>query len=216
LKNIDILVDNATCLRGDNLIFDNISFNLSNGEILFIMGPNGCGKTTLIRSLCGIQHLENGCIKINNVNINNPECNFLENLVYIGHNDSLSENLTTYENLEYLNKFDLSNKDEFISNPNKFLKFFDISKYKNYLVSELSQGNKKKVALSRLLFTNKKIWVLDEPLSFLDEDSKNNLIKLFLDHITNGGLIVTSTHIDFSNYFEKSKYLNMKGININE
>ena len=68
MKNIDILVDNATCLRGDNLIFDNISFNLSNGEILFIMGPNGCGKTTLIRSLCGIQHLENGCIKINNVN----------------------------------------------------------------------------------------------------------------------------------------------------
>ena len=216
MKNIDILVDNATCLRGDNIIFENISFNLSNGEILFIMGPNGCGKTTLIRSLCGIQNLENGCIKVNNVNINNSECNFLENLVYIGHNDSLSENLTTYENLEYLNKFDLSNKDKFISNSSKLLKFFGISKYKNYLVSELSQGNKRKVALSRLLFTNKKIWVLDEPLSFLDEDSKNNLIKLFLDHLSNGGLIVTSTHIDFSNYFGESKYLKMQGNNINE
>ncbi len=58
--------------------------------------------------------------------------------------------------------------------------------------------------------------MLDEPLSFLDEDSINNLIKLFLDHIASGGLIVTSTHIDFSNYFEKSKYLKMIGINNNE
>jgi len=212
LKNIDILVDNVSCVRSNNLIFDNISFNLSNGEILFIMGPNGCGKTTLIRTLCGIQNLEDGTIKINNLNIDNPECNFLENLLYIGHNNGLFENLTIYENLEYLNKFDLSNKDEFINNSSQFLKFFKINKYKNYLVSELSQGNKKKVALSRLLFTNKKIWILDEPLSFLDEDSKNNLIKLFLDHINTGGLIITSTHVDFSNYFEKSKYLMMQGI----
>ena len=212
MKNIDILVDNVSCVRSNNLIFDNISFNLSNGEILFIMGPNGCGKTTLIRTLCGIQNLEDGTIKINNLNIDNPECNFLENLLYIGHNNGLFENLTIYENLEYLNKFDLSNKDEFINNSSQFLKFFKINKYKNYLVSELSQGNKKKVALSRLLFTNKKIWILDEPLSFLDEDSKNNLIKLFLDHINTGGLIITSTHVDFSNYFEKSKYLMMQGI----
>jgi len=212
LKNIDILVDNVSCVRSNNLIFDNISFNLSNGEILFIMGPNGCGKTTLIRTLCGIQNLEDGTIKINNLNIDNPECNFLENLLYIGHNNGLFENLTIYENLEYLNKFDLSNKNEFINNSSQFLKFFKINKYKNYLVSELSQGNKKKVALSRLLFTNKKIWILDEPLSFLDEDSKNNLIKLFLDHINTGGLIITSTHVDFSNYFEKSKYLMMQGI----
>lgn len=212
MKNIDILVDNVSCVRSNNLIFDNISFNLSNGEILFIMGPNGCGKTTLIRTLCGIQNLEDGTIKINNLNIDNPECNFLENLLYIGHNNGLFENLTIYENLEYLNKFDLSNKDEFINNSSQFLKFFKINKYKNYLISELSQGNKKKVALSRLLFTNKKIWILDEPLSFLDEDSKNNLIKLFLDHINTGGLIITSTHVDFSNYFEKSKYLMMQGI----
>ena len=69
---------------------------------------------------------------------------------------------------------------------------------KNYLVSKISEGNKKKASLARLLLSNKKIWLLDEPLSFIDSEGNTKILDLFNKHINNSGLIILSSHIDIS------------------
>ena len=92
---------------------------------------------------------------------------------------------------------------------------FDLCRYKDFLVSELSEGNKKKISLARLVMSNKKIWLLDEPLSSLDESSIKNLINLFSEHQKKDGIIVTSSHYDFSDSIENFKFLRMEK-NIND
>ena len=78
------------------------------------------------------------------------------------------------------------------------------------MVSELSEGNKKKTSLARLILSKKKIWLLDEPLSFLDESAVKNLIKLFSKHQKNGGIIVASSHYDFSEDVDNFKFFKME------
>ena len=89
------------------------------------------------------------------------------------------------------------------------MSFFGIENYKNYLVSKLSEGNKKKTSLTRLLLTNKKVWLLDEPLSYLDDNGAKQVLKLLNNHLIGGGIIIASSHIDFSADIDNSKVFYM-------
>lgn len=204
-----ILVNSASCIKNNNIIFENLSIELNDGDICLIKGPNGSGKTTFIRSLCGIQTLESGNIFIDNIDIQNQSSCLKENLVYIGHKYSLNPNLTVKENIEYLCSFDST--VEIISNSiiNEAMIYFDILKYKNFLVSDLSEGNKKKTSLSRLFVTKKNFWVLDEPLNNLDTQSIDLVLKLIVNHQEKGGISVSSSHYNFLEHKKNIKYLEM-------
>ena len=89
------------------------------------------------------------------------------------------------------------------------MKYFDIYKYRNYMVSEISEGNKKKASLARLLISQKKVWILDEPLRYLDDTAVNIFTNLVLNHQKKAGITIASTHYDFSKNINNVKYLNM-------
>ena len=199
-------MNSATCYKNNNLIFSDVSISYNDGDIGIIMGPNGCGKTTLIRSICGIQALDEGQILLDKIDIKNHNNNYMDKIIYIGHKNSLNNDFSVYENLEYLSAFDSSSK---INKINEAMKYFDIYKYRNYMVSEISEGNKKKVSLARLLISQKKVWILDEPLSYLDDTAVNIFTNLVLNHQKKGGITIASTHYDFSKNINNVKYLNM-------
>lgn len=199
-------MNSATCYKNNNLIFSDVSISYNDGDIGIIMGPNGCGKTTLIRSICGIQGLDEGQVLLDKIDIKHHDNNYMDKIIYIGHKNSLNNDFSVYENLEYLSAFDSSSK---INKINEAMKYFDIYKYRNYMVSEISEGNKKKVSLARLLISQKKVWILDEPLSYLDDTAVNIFTNLILNHQKKGGITIASTHYDFSKNINNVKYLNM-------
>ena len=209
LNNLEILINEASCFKGNNLVFENITHLIKNGEMMLIMGPNGCGKTTFIKSICGIQKLESGSVQFNSVDINSEFSEHLNNILYVGHKNSINRDLTVFENIEYLCAFDKSIKNIQESEIKKCLDYFGLLKFKNYLVSKISEGNKKKTSLVRLLLSKKKIWVLDEPLSFLDSEGNTKILNLFNQHLSNGGLIISSSHIDFSDNVINTKIYRM-------
>ena len=206
MKSTEISVNSATCYKNNNLIFSDVSISYNDGDIGIIMGPNGCGKTTLIRSICGIQALDEGQILLDKIDIKNHNNNYMDKIIYIGHKNSLNNDFSVYENLEYLSAFDSSSK---INKINEAMKYFDIYKYRNYMASEISEGNKKKASLARLLISQKKVWILDEPLSHLDDTAVNIFTNLVLNHQKKGGITIASTHYDFSKNINNVKYLNM-------
>ena len=210
MESLKISVNSATCYKNNSVIFSDISISLKNSEIIIIMGSNGCGKTTLIKSISGIQNLDSGEIKLNNKNIANIGSDFKEEIVYVGHKNSLNNDLTTIENLEYLSAFDSTIDISNTTNIRNLMKNLNIEKYKNYRVSDISEGNKKKISLMRLLLTKKKIWLLDEPMSSLDDESINMLINIFIEHQKKGGLIFLTTHYDFSKKINACKVYTMK------
>ena len=199
-------MNSATCYKNNNLIFSDVSISYNDGDIGIIMGPNGCGKTTLIRSICGIQGLDEGQVLLDKIDIKHHDNNYMDKIIYIGHKNSLNNDFSVYENLEYLSAFDYSSK---INKINEAMKYFDIYKYRNYMVSEISEGNKKKASLARLLISQKKVWILDEPLSYLDDTAVNIFTNLVLNHQKKGGITIASTHYDFSKNINNVKYLNM-------
>ena len=210
MESLEILVNSATCYKNNSVIFSDINISLKNSEIIIIMGPNGCGKTTLIKSLCGIQNLESATIKLNNKNIYSLGSDYKDEIIYIGHSNSLNKDLTVMENIEYLSAFDSTININNTKNINNSMKILDIEKYKDYRVSDLSEGSKKKISLMRLLLTKKKIWFLDEPMSSLDDRSINKLINIFVSHQKNSGLIFLATHYNFSEKINNCKMYIMK------
>ncbi len=210
MESLEILVNSATCYKNNSIIFSDINISLKNSEIIIIMGPNGCGKTTLIKSLSGIQGLESGTIKLNNRNICSLGSDYKDEIIYIGHGNSLNKDLTVIENIEYFSAFDSTININNEKNIKNSMKILDIEKYRNYKVSDLSEGNKKKLSLIRILLTKKKIWFLDEPMSSLDDKSINKLIKIIVDHQKNNGLIFLATHYNFSEKINNCKLYIMK------
>ena len=210
LNKIEISVNSATCYKNNNLIFEDINIELKNGDFMLIIGPNGCGKTNLIKSLCGIQKLEFGNILINNLDIYSKNSEYIENIIYLGHKNSLNNDLSVQENLEYLSVFDSSVGSNNFDKIKNAMDYFNIYKYKDYMISDLSEGNRKRTSLARLVLSKKKIWLLDEPLSFLDNNILDSFVSLIKRHQANDGIVIVSTHYDFSKSISNVKYLKME------
>ena len=206
---MEISVNSATCYKNNVAIFNDINLSLKNGDVALITGANGSGKTTLIKSISGIQNLESGAILLNNIDISHQDSDFVENIIYIGHKNSLNSDMTVHENLVYLMALDSSSKIKDYSRIEKAMNYFDIQKYKDYFVSDLSEGNKKKTSLARLIISDKKIWILDEPLSNLDNFSIEIFIKLIVENQKNNGISILSSHYDISKKISNVKHLEL-------
>jgi heme exporter protein A len=176
---VELVVENLACARGGVPLLEGVSFRLGAGDAMVLRGPNGCGKTTLLRTLAGLQPALEGRVSV-------PP----ETMAYAAHADGLKPTLSVTENLAFwaavhglrdvAGAIDAMNLRDLADRP----------------AQNLSAGQKRRLGLARLLVTGRPIWVLDEPTVSLDAAS----VALFGDvvraHLAQGGAVVIATHID--------------------
>lgn len=182
---------NLACTRQDRRLFSGLNFKMSSSDILQLEGPNGSGKTSLLRMLCGLLLPEEGEIHWQGIDISKDRTQFLEDLIYIGHRPGIKDELTPRENLHHICNLHGSKQNTDI---NEALKNVGLYGFEEVPVRTLSAGQKRRVALSRLLFSNASVWILDEPFTALDKAGQSFIELLLEQHSNNGGLTLITTH----------------------
>ncbi len=182
------------CLRGDRLLFNNVGLELNAGGLLYVLGENGSGKSSLLRMLCGFLIPEVGAVLWDNKPIKENAEDYLSNLTYIGHLNGLKDDLTALENLAMSARLADSEVSE--ASALAALKAIGIERCANLPARVLSQGQKRRVALARLWLTAGKLWILDEPFAALDVASVGVLAARLNEHLSNGGMAILTTHQD--------------------
>ena len=177
--------------RNDDRIFSEISFDLSEGQHLLISGANGTGKTSLLRVICGLTIPTGGTILWNQLATNNIDCRYYEHLAYLGHKNALIPELTARENLEYTFEGNRS-----INRTSSVLEAFDLNNYLDQYAEKLSNGQIRKIALSRILLSEKTLWILDEPAANLDTSGTQFLLAEMQAHLDQGGMLITTSNLN--------------------
>lgn len=184
-------LDNLSCSRGERELFRDFSLHLDQGEILQIAGPNGSGKTTLLRIICGLFEAESLNLKWNEEPVDSA-LRYADELIYVGHRGALRSYLSVAENLSWLASLDdVEVRSEDVD---AVLKQLKLDGYHDELVSNLSAGQRKRVALARLELSGAKLWLLDEPFTALDQAGVETL-RDWVDHfVEGGGTVILTTH----------------------
>lgn len=165
--------------RGGLPVLERLSFTLRPGQAVILRGPNGIGKTTLLRTIAGLQPAVSGTIKGGE-----------DSIAYAGHSDGIKPTLTVAENLTFWARvFGVDGIDAAIT-------AFDLGLLRDRPAGELSAGQKRRLGLSRMLVTGRPIWVLDEPTVSLDVKSVAMFADAVRAHLGQGGSALIATHID--------------------
>jgi heme exporter protein A len=182
---------NLSCVRGDHTLFRELSFTLRPGELLHVTGRNGSGKTTLLRALCGLTRPAEGEVRWDGKNARALGDDFRNQVAYVGHLNGIQGELTPPENLRAAGK--LSGRfDEARIAP--VLEHLALDPYSEFPAKILSQGQKRRLALARLMLLQKPLWILDEPLAALDTRSIALIMEAIVVHLARGGIAVLTSH----------------------
>jgi len=180
------------CVRGDCRLFAGVGFRLGGGEILFVQGKNGSGKTSLLRMLCGLAPAAAGEIRWRGEAIGKLGEDYRRELCYLGHQNAIKEELTPLENLLASARL----ADEALAEAAALaaLESFGLGGREHLPCRYLSQGQKRRVALARLVHERRALWVLDEPYVALDPVAIELVARLIGAHLRRGGLVALTTH----------------------
>ena len=187
-----ILVKDLSVERSNKKIFNNVNLSLGSGKIILLKGKNGSGKTTLLKAIINVIDPSSGSIYWKGKPIKKNLYDFYNNITYIADKTSSLSRLTVEDNIKVWKKIFLSKID--LDQIEKILKTLKLDIYLNQKVSSLSFGETKKLEFLRLIIENKKIWILDEPLSNLDEETIDIVGQTFQDHRSKEGSIIFSSH----------------------
>jgi heme exporter protein A len=180
------------CTRGDRCLFSGLNLRLDAGELLHVQGRNGSGKSTLLRALSGLFQPSDGEIRWNGVVIDDLREEFGREVLYLGHKTGIKGDLTAVENLHFSAALDGTAITE--EQAWQALEQIGLRGFEDLPCKHLSQGQKLRVSLARLLTSRAKLWVLDEPFSALDSGAVEDLQGLIANHIANGGMAILTTH----------------------
>ncbi|GHE95267.1 cytochrome c biogenesis heme-transporting ATPase CcmA [Thalassotalea profundi] len=189
-----IAAKNLTCIREERILFEDLSFTISAGDIVQLEGPNGSGKTSLLRILAGLSTPYEGKVLFNNTNINDIKEDFHQSLLYLGHLPGVKGEMTAEENLAFnlaLSGLDASHAEDTLAQVN-------LLGFEDALASHLSAGQHRRIALAKLWQSNAPIWILDEPFTAIDKAGVEKLEQLFVEHTKRGGCVIITTHQDLS------------------
>lgn len=185
-------VRDIACRRGPALLFSKLDFDVQGGELLCVRGPNGCGKTTLLRCVTGLTRPDAGRIAWLGRPVSEDRGRFRGDLVYGGHLAGLKDDLTTEENLEFaLRLRDVPVDRAAIA---RALADVGLEKRRRLPARRLSAGQRRRIGLARLGLDPARLWVLDEPLTALDDAGQALFIDLLDRHLARGGLALVATH----------------------
>jgi heme exporter protein A len=179
-------------VRGERLLFSNISFSLSPGEFLQLTGPNGSGKTSLLRIICGLMVPEDGEIRWQGAQIRSLAEEYSRSITYIGHRSAVKEELSSLENLRIssgLAGFEVSR-----AQAKEALSRVGLAGRENLPARYLSEGQRRRSALARLLTCNTVLWLLDEVLASLDHAAVTLIEAVIGEHLSKGGIAIVATH----------------------
>jgi heme exporter protein A len=182
------------CVRGHRRLFSNLSFSMSPGDCFELRGPNGSGKTSLLRMLSGLLPPSTGAILWHGEPISALREAYLSSVTYIGHRCAVKDELTTLENLRIssaLSGWKLS-RDE----ARDVLGRMSLSEQETLYAHRLSEGQRRRLALARLMVSRSELWLLDEVMTSLDEAAASAITTLIDEHVSRGGMTVIATHQD--------------------
>ena len=189
-----LIIKNLECFREERTIFQRLSCEIESNQTMLVRGKNGSGKTSFLRLVAGYLKNYNGKILFNDNDLQQNN-ELLTDFRFIGQKNSLKDNLTVRKNIEMWQLIYHTKKDI-----NKIVDLLDIRMLLNKDINTLSDGQKKRVSLSRLLISKAKVWLLDEPLVYLDLNKVKLLEDIILQHNEAGGitLYTSNTNIDLN------------------
>jgi heme exporter protein A len=184
-----LTAENLCIERGGRLVLDDISFAVRASDALIITGPNGTGKTTLLRAIAGFLPPLSGTLKLAG---GDPERDIAQQCHYAGHLDAVKVRLTVAENLRFWARY-LGGDEAHAGSALTELGLADLSEVS---AGYLSAGQRRRLGLARLLVAKRRIWLLDEPTVSLDEPSGRSFTRLIEQHRSSGGIVIAATHTD--------------------
>jgi heme exporter protein A len=180
------------CVRDDRLLFNDLSFAVAESEVLQIEGPNGSGKTSLLRILCGLRLAEAGQVLWQGESIISNREDYYANMVYIGHLPCVKGDLTVIENVRSLldtRSLSLGNEEIEVA-----LAKVGLASYEDVPGKALSSGQRRRILLAFVELSRAKLWILDEPLTALDVQGVALMESMIMEHKQGGGSVVFTTH----------------------
>ena len=180
-----------TCIRDDRCLFSELSFSLSPGQLVQVDGPNGSGKTSLLRLACGLSIPESGTIKWNGEDIQQNRSRFMANIAYVGHVHGVNSELTALENLH--TDWILTQRP-MQTTPMRALQKVGLAGFEDIPCRMLSAGQCRRVGLARLLISAATLWILDEPLTSIDQSGRTEIENLLKEYLSQGGMVLLTSH----------------------
>ena len=187
-----LTADALTLFRGDRCLFKGLSFALNPGELLLLKGRNGSGKTSFLRAIAGLLELESGSVVWNEVAVTREPQIFQNSLVWMAHQVGFKGDLTLLENL----RFEASLRPQSSQDLEDVLKRLGLNRLKRLPMRSLSAGQRRRVALARMLLSDAQLWIMDEPVANLDDEGRALVIELIREHLAAAGMVIMAAHQD--------------------
>jgi heme exporter protein A len=187
-----LIVKQLECVRGERRLFRGLGLVLGPGESLQVEGPNGSGKTSLLRICAGLLTPAGGAVLWRAQSIRELAEDYRGEMLYLGHANAIKEELTGFENLDCA--LQLAGEPAGAQNIREALAEFGLRGREQLPVRYLSQGQKRRVTLARLRITQRPLWILDEPFTALDTGAVQLLADTLARHQNAGGMVLFTTH----------------------
>lgn len=190
---LSLIGNNLTCTRGDTTVFSALDFSVVPGDVLIVRGPNGSGKSSLLRLTAGFLTPTEGELRRDGVLVAEEPERHLTRLHYVGHLDALKPAFTATENLTFWSH-SFSSKAISADSIAQALDRMGLSALSDLPTHYLSAGQRRRLALARLVAISRPLWLLDEPTASLDDAGSETLVELIAEHRSGGGMVMAAVH----------------------
>jgi len=195
------------CIRGDRRLFSDLSFSAGAGELIELRGPNGSGKTSLLRILCGLSSPAAGQVRWNGKNIRSLGEEYFRDVAYLAHQNAVKDELSALENLRIATG--VAGNPLPKAQAQEVLERIGLKDRQHLPARVLSAGQRRRLAVARLLTIKATLWILDEVLTSLDDAAVRLSREFISDHINNGGIAIVATHQDLNLSVERMQRIQL-------